>query len=231
MASFINALRLPEDKHDLIMAIRAAVQILVFIAIFFLDGYLPFLENLKEINYIRAVVLAGLIFSIVFGAIVIYRRKQERLIDDIASLEIIVDSLIMIWLIFLFGGMNGPFFFLYFLVLMEAAFTMKTSSIIQSAMLGAVSLAGEYFIFGIALEGYVSASSLLAISLRMITLVLIGYYGFTFVENIIRERRAVEENKELIKSLRQAKFRIEGAYQLERKSREALERSIRQVGR
>ncbi len=134
----------PADTHDLVMIFRTTIESLIFILFFFFAPIIPWLRQFPQLNSLKVGVAASLTFSIVFLVIVFYQKRKNQPVAGIINLEVVGDAVLIIWLIFIFGGMNGPFFFFFFLSLMETAFTLNLRAIIAVAGMGTISLIGDY---------------------------------------------------------------------------------------
>ena len=202
----------PADTHDLVMVFRTTIESLIFILFFFFAPKILWLRQFPQLNGLKIGVAASLTFSIVFLLVIFYRKRKNRPVANIINFEAVGDAVLIIWLIFIFGGMNGPFFFFFFLSLMETAFTLNLRAIIIVAVMGVISLAGDYAYMVFKGNLDLGVSSLIFVFFRLVAIALISYYSYSFAKNIEQEKKAKDEVKKLADTLQEQKGKLDIAY-------------------
>ncbi|MDD5146677.1 MAG: HAMP domain-containing sensor histidine kinase [Candidatus Pacebacteria bacterium] len=186
-------LNFPSDAHDTVMIVRTLVEALFFFVVFFSPVEISWLQGLPQLNGFKVGLSFALFCSLIFLIIVIILRNRGKKTDSIVYFEALVDMIMIIWLIFIFGGMTGNFFFFLFLGLMEAAFTFNGGVILISMIMGLLSVMGDYIwkiysgIFDF------NAYNLLMLIFKDLTVVLISYYSYSFMRSVIKEKRTSKE--------------------------------------
>jgi len=214
----------PADTHDIVMIVRTTIELIVFVIFVFLSSKIFWLRKFPQLEGLKIGVSAAFSFSIVFLIWVIYKKFQGKSTKNVINLEAIGDAVLIIWLIFIFGGMNGPFFFFFFLSLMETAFTLNLGAILIVAIMGIFSLIGDY-IFGVTRGvSVLDIQSLFFLFFRLVSISLIAYYGYSFAKSIGRERKAIVRARDLTEDLEKAKSEIEKAYEVEKEAHKELKR-------
>lgn len=195
----------PADAHDIVMLVRTSIETAVFIIFIY---FLPRIVDFPQLSGLQLGVSAALLSSILFLVLTIRQRLQNKSIKSITYFESIADAILIIWLIFIFGGMNGPFFFFFFLAIMEAAFTFNLSIVLTVIIMGILSTVGEYNFQLYTGSSTFSFLSIFLLFFRIVTMGLIGYYSLSFMRSVSREQttaRKLRLTYEELKKLDRAK--------------------------
>lgn len=185
-----SKIKFPADTHDFVMIVRTSIESVVFLVFIFFSQKINWLQNFPQLNALKLGVSAALFFSLIFLALTIQKRIKDKSIKSVTYYESIADAVMIIWLIFIFGGMNGSFFFFFFLALMEAAFTFNFPVILTVIIMGIISIIGDYFYQLYIGAVYFDVSFIFVLFFRIVTVGLIGYYSYSFMNSVKKERLA-----------------------------------------
>jgi signal transduction histidine kinase len=194
--------KFPYDAHDVVMLTRTLVELLIFVIINLLPFQVKWITNFPQLNGLKIGVSAALLSSLVFLVATIYYRYKNKSIKVITYFESIADAILIIWLIFVFGGMNGTFFFFFFLALMESAFTLNNLVVSIVILMGIVSTIADYGFQIYTKTLFFNFQSFLFLFFRILAIGLIGYYSYSFMRSIVREK---EVSRKLQKAYRNIK--------------------------
>ena len=181
------------NTHDVVMIVRTSVEFIVFIIFVILSPHISWLQNFPGLEGLKLGVSAALSFSIIILLIAIYRKRKNLSIKALSKWESIGDAILVIWLIYIFGGTQGPFFFFYFLILMEAAFTFSLGAIIAVGVIGILGTVGEFGYYIVFKDFIPNVEDYIFLFFRLMALSLISYYGYSFARSITRENKALIE--------------------------------------
>ncbi len=196
------------DMHKKIMLVRIfgeAVSVSVF---FVLPQFSPWFKALPYQTALAWCASAALFFSIIFLALTIYRESKGQGIRIITYLECIFDAILTIPLLHCIGGINGPLFFFYSLMIMESAATFSRFVIFLVAGIGMAAVIGDFVFQLISKTMILTPSILITIFFRIVFLFLISFYGYSLSQSILRERktkRRLGKAYQELKKLDQAK--------------------------
>jgi signal transduction histidine kinase len=200
------------DTHDYVMIVRTLVESFLFIIFIFVEPYVSWLRNIKNVDGFKLGVSSALLFSVIVLLVSYYRKKKNLDLKVLTHWESIGDAFLTIWLIFIMGGTQGPLFFFYFLILMEAAFTFSLFTIAFVAFIGVIGVLGETIYLSITMDQTTNAQYFFLLLMRIVAIFLISYYAYSFAKSFIRERKALEALKQTSWELQEQKHRLELAY-------------------
>jgi len=195
------------DVHKQVMIVRTIMETIALSIFLILPNFFTWFKNvphLWEIGILTSTVLGlGLVFLIA----TIYLESKNRSIKVITYLECITDAVMVLPFIHFVGGVNGPLFFFYSLMIMEAAATFSTAVIFSVTGLGIASVVGDFVVRAIIDSAVFNPTSLVALLFRILFLFLISVYGRSLSQSILKEREtkknlteAYEELKKLDKA-------------------------------
>jgi len=199
----------PADAHDIVMIARTGIEFVVFVFFIYFAPSISLFFGFPQLAGLQYGVSAALFFSVIFLALTVIQRIKNEPIKLITYFESVIDAVLIIWLIFIFGGMNGPFFFFFFLAIMEAAFTFNIWVVLAVILMGIFSTVGEY-IFQLYVTSFESLNILSSFILffRLVTISLIGYYSHSFLTSVKKEQKTARKLRlayEELKKLDRAK--------------------------
>lgn len=181
------------DAHKIVMIVRLSVESLFFLLFIIGSSFIPWLEKIPSLFNLQLGIVCAWIFSIFFLVWVIKRESRHQSIQDITYYESIGDAFLIIWLTFVFGGPNGPLFFIYFLMIMEAAFTLNSRVILVVALSAIAALIVDFVIGVVRYAPEFNAASLFLFTFRLVAVFLISYYGYSLAKSILREHKTAAD--------------------------------------
>ncbi|MDD5145441.1 MAG: HAMP domain-containing sensor histidine kinase [Candidatus Pacebacteria bacterium] len=200
--------KFPQDAHDIVMLVRTGIEFIVFNVFIVFSSKIIWLHGFSQLNGLRVGVSASLFYSLIILIITVRARIKDKPIRIITYFESVADAVFIIWLIFIFGGMNGPFFFFFFLAVMEAAFTFSLPAVLIVIAMGILSTIGDYGFQIYITHSALNIASLFFVFFRIVTISLIGYYSYSFMNSVIKEQKTAKELRvayEELQKLDQAK--------------------------
>lgn len=107
---------------DFSLGSRILLQLFLLIALVFIPYFFPGIINLENSNLIALNVTLTLGLNIVFEIFKHTWRKKTNSLELILNIQIFSNAILLTWFLHIFGGINGPFFILYPLLIIESAF-------------------------------------------------------------------------------------------------------------
>ncbi len=193
---------LKKNPHNVVASVRWAVEFFLFLIFVFWTSQIPWLQSLPNLNYYRISVIIAVFFSTIYLALTIYRDSKNQGLGKIPLAESITDGALTAFLIVILGGMNGPLFFMYFLMIMEAAFTLSVPAILTVALIGVVVVLGEFAFLFFRGEFLITPFNLFLIFFRIVSIGLISFYGQAFAQSIFKERETTKKLTDAYEELR-----------------------------
>ena len=195
------------DVHKQVMIVRTIMETIALSVFLILPRFFPWFKNVPHLWEIGILTSTVLGLGVVYLIGTIYLESKNKSIKVITYLECITDAVMVLPFIHFVGGVNGPLFFFYSLMIMEAAATFSTAVVFSVTGLGIVAVVGDSILRSLLGEASFSPISLIALLFRILFLFLISVYGRSLSQSILKEREtrknlteAYEELKKLDKA-------------------------------
>lgn len=165
-------------------------QFMMFVVVGVLPILFPqwiFIEN-RIIIFI--IVVLALITSFIYEVWRTYLKKRKKDTSLVINLQLLTSLVLLTGFLHFFGRINGPFFVLYLLMIMESFLNRNIflSNIIVSTMIFSTSVEFAWLVYQ--KEVVFGFISLIELVIRILSIVFMGAYGFVLAQKIISEGEA-----------------------------------------
>lgn len=196
-------------------------QLVMFIVLGIFPLVFPqwiFLEH-QKIIFINLVI--ALLSSSFFEISLLYLRKKKKDVSLVIKLQLFTSVVLLTWFLHYFGRINGPFFPLYLITIMEAFLHryLNLSNLLVLIMVLATSF--EFFWLLKTKEIILDFFNILAFVFRLVSLIFIRIYGLVLAQKINSEALAKKRAKSDARKLAEFSLKLKKA-NLELKKLSAL---------
>lgn len=174
--------------------VRAKLIVSFLLLIF--AGVLPFyLPSLKYPNHFPIFVILNLNFwaAVVFRLLVAWRRRGGQEHSPVIAVESIYDAATASFFIHYLGGINGPLFFFFALVIMLSAMNLVTFVPYVIAFEQGLFTVGEFVWLAQLGQMPVTIVSVIQLLLRLVFLLFIAQFSNGLAASILQERTKGDE--------------------------------------
>ena len=187
-----------------VIAFRVILFFLIFLVVGFIVPRFVAVSSINDYTGIRMAAGFGTMVSLVAFLLLyvfsVYRAKTDLVI----GISTIIQALVVIWFIRIFGPINGSLFFFFLLVVMESAFTLNESVIFIVGLIGIISSLSDYVILG----GTFDVNSILMLFLRIVVLVAVALYSTALAKRIREDQLKGEKLRESFNQLKLDKEKL-----------------------
>ncbi|HUW21406.1 MAG TPA: ATP-binding protein [Candidatus Bathyarchaeia archaeon] len=145
-------------------------------------------------------IVASLFATSLFSEIIRrYLEKRKKNTASVVNFQLLSRAILLTLFLHLFGRINGPFFVLYLLVVMESFLSANRflSNLIVSFMVFATSF--EFLLLLWVREAVFDYDSAIAFLIRIISIIFMHAYGGVLAEKIASEQEAENNTREVVK--------------------------------
>lgn len=179
-------------------------QLVIFIVIGVLPLILPKYIQVPNWNILFVNLLLALVTSIIFEILRLKSKKNTVLNNRIIKLQLITSVVLLTSFLHFFGRINGPFFVLYLLTIMESFLNrnISFSNQIIAIMIGATSFEFIWLI-GVGEKG-LNLITIMELGVRISSIIFMRSYGLALAQRIIIEeelRSKLEDFNQKLKNL------------------------------
>jgi len=180
---------------------KVGVQLMWLLALVILPRLFPNLIELRYQTSLAINIFLALTTSFFYEILKFIYQKQGKNIDWILRAQLLTSVILLTWFLHVFGRINGPFFILYLLTIMESALnlTPKFVNLVVGIMIGATF--GEYFLLLYQAETILSLFTLLQLFIRLVSLFFMRSYALSLSSRIISEEEAKKRVEETARNL------------------------------
>ena len=185
-------------------------KIVIGLILAFLFGWMPLFKSEiadPEFSLPSAIILSLSFWIIVFFEIIEGRYASAGEHDKkrkIIFSKLVISALCLTWFLHVFGNINGPFFVLYLLLLLETALSLSPKFIwsMSLAMVVATSLEFGFLVMG--REPSLTLYAGMEFAIRLFSLFLVSIYAVRLVEKTLAVEKAeyqVQRSEERLDSV------------------------------
>jgi signal transduction histidine kinase len=184
-----------EELQYLSSGSKIGVELLLLVALVVLPRLYPNIIQIPNRTSVTINIIVAVFTSILYEIIKIFLRKNKK--DDrwLINLQLLTSVILLTWLLHVFGRINGPFFLIYLLMIMESALNLNVT--LPNIVVGiAVTATVSEFIWLIHIkEITLNLYSLLQLMIRVVSLFLMRSYGISLAQKLVSEQQAHKELK------------------------------------
>lgn len=176
--------------HTLSSGSKIGVQLMWLTSLVILPRIFPEIIDLKYKTSITVNISLALATSIIYELLKYFRRRRGQEYQGILRLQILTSVLLLTWFLHVFGRINGPFFILYLLTIMESA--LNLSMVFVNLVVGIMvfSTVSEFGFLVYQKEIQFSLYSGLQLFIRLVSIFFMGSYGVSLAKRILSEEEA-----------------------------------------
>jgi len=167
-----------------------------------------YLQNKMEL----AIALILILFSSVFYEVIkfVYEEKNKNT-DWIVKVQLLTSIISLVFFLHFFGRINGPFFVLFLLTIMESALNLNVGFLNIVVGIAVFSTVTEFvwliWTGEIVFNLYIS----LQLLIRLVSLFFMRSYGLSLAQRIVSEQESKEKVQESTKRLQEATTELQKA--------------------
>ena len=175
-----------------------------------LPSIFPGLIKIQNPTLLTVNILLALFTSIFYEVLKARYEKKGRNTQLILSLQLLTSVILLTWFLHLFGRINGPFFVLYLLTVMESALNLSVKFPNIVVAIAGVSTVVEFFWLVNVGEIFISLYTGLQLFIRLVSLFFIRSYGISLAQKFISEQESRDKVQSYAKSLEETRAKLQG---------------------
>ena len=201
----IKKIKFPSSTSKII------IQLIWLTVLVILPQLFPEIIQLRYKTAITINILLAFISTIFYEFLKIVWKKRGKDQKLIVNLQLLTSIILLTWFLHLFGRINGPFFFLFLLSIMESAFNRDIQFI--NLMVAIAAGATIYEFTYLVLAGEIEFNLFFGVQLliRLISLFFMRSYGLILGNKIASEIKTKEKVKKVSKEIDEAAERLRKA--------------------
>jgi len=189
------------ELQNLSSSSKIGVQVMWLVVLVILPSIFPNLIKLTNPTSLMVNILLALFTSIFYELLKRKYQKQGKSIKLILSLQLLTSVILLTWFLHVFGRINGPFFVLYLLTIMESALNLSTEFPNIVVAIASVATVAEYFWLINTGEIVFSLYTGLQLFIRLVSLLFMRSYGLSLAQKFMSEQESKNKVQELNKKL------------------------------
>ncbi len=180
------------DLLHLSFTYRVGVQLAIFLSLVVVPYINPDLVLLGNPLVVALNVVFTLFLNIVFEVLKIFLKNREKEHELLINVQVITNSLLLSWFLHVIGRINGPFFVVLLVFVLESAFS--ATRLVQNIVFGILFFATflEFFWTGLAGYSQFDFLSFVFLAVRLISLILVKSYATILFERLELEERTAQ---------------------------------------
>jgi len=188
-----EACKKTNNSHFTSSSAKIFIQLVWLTTLVILPMLFPEIIQLRYKTPVTINILLAFSLTIVFEFLKIVCKKLGKSYKQLVNFQLLVSLILLSWFLHLFGRINGPFFFLYLLNIMESAFSMDIQFINIMVAIAAGSTVYEFTYLALTHEIQLNLFFTLQLGIRLIALFFMRSYGLLLGKKISSERRSKEK--------------------------------------
>lgn len=198
-----------KDLQFLSSGSKIGVQVMWFIVLIVLPIIFPGIIDLKHPVSLAINIIIALITSILFEILKSVYLKRGKNVQKITNLQLLTSVVLLTWFLHVIGRINGPFFVLYLLTIMESALNLSLVFPNIVVFIASVATVSEFVLLIFWDEISLSLFSILQLFIRIVSLFFMRSYGISLAQKFIDEQRAKDKIQSYSKNLEEVKSKLE----------------------
>ena len=190
---------------------KIGVQLMWFVVIVILPLINPNIIQFHNPISIKINVLLALATSILYEILKVVYRKKGKDFRWVVTAQLLTSIILLTWFLHVFGRINGPFFVLYLLTIMESALNLSIFFPNVVVTIAAIATVSEFIWLLYGGEISLNLYSLLQVFIRIMSLFLMRSYGISLAQKLIEVEKTRELTQEYAKNLESVKKELESA--------------------
>ncbi len=188
-------------------------KVMIQFTMFLIVGVIPLVfpdqihvENRKTVFFI---VTLALISSLIYEIIREYLVKKGKNTNILLNLQLLTSVVLLTPFLHFFGRINGPFFVLYLLTIMESFLNLNYlfSYLIVGIMI--ISTSTEFAWLISTKEIAAGFIEIVGFAVRILSIIFISAYGFVLARKTVSEEKASDQMHEYAKKIEEAKNKLQ----------------------
>jgi len=188
---------------------KIGVQVMWFITLVALPQLFPGIIKIDNPISLTVNILLALLTSVVYEILKVRFGKKGENIQWILDLQLFTSVILLTWFLHLFGRINGPFFVLYLLTIMESALNLNMRYPNMIVAIAAVSTTAEYLWLVSSGEITISLYTGLQLFIRLVSLFFIRSYGLSLAQKLISEQDSRNKIQSYARSLEETQSELQ----------------------
>jgi signal transduction histidine kinase len=189
---------------------KIGVQVMWLVILVIIPSLFPGLIKIQNPTLLTVNILLALFTSIFYEVLKTRYEKQGKNTQLILNLQLLTSVILLTWFLHLFGRINGPFFVLYLLTVMESALNLSVKFPNIVVAIAGVSTVVEFFWLVNVGEIFISLYTGLQLFVRLVSLLFIRSYGISLAQKFISEQESRDKVQSYAKSLEETRAKLQG---------------------
>ena len=181
--------------------LKIIIQLVWLTALVILPQLFPEILQLRYKTAITINILLALITTVFYEFLKVIWKRHGKDDRHIVNIQLLTSLILLSWFLHFFGRINGPFFFLYLLNIMESAFNLNIQFINIMVVIAAGSTIYEFTYLVLTNEIGLNLFFGIQLLIRLISLFFMRSYGLLLGRKIASERRAKERVRRTAKKV------------------------------
>lgn len=186
-------------------------QFMMFVVVGLLPVLFPKWIYIENRTILFAIVATALVTSYAYEIWRLYWEKKHKDTALVINLQLITSVVLLTGFLHFFGRINGPFFILYLLTIMESFLNLNVwlSNTIVSIMIFAT--VSEFSYLVVLGEIPFKFTSIVELAVRVLSIIFIRSYGFVLAQKTLAEEQARSQSEGYAKKLERATRELQKA--------------------
>lgn len=200
-----------KDLQFLSSGSKIGVQVMWFLVLIVLPRVFPGIIELEHPTSLSINIIIALITSVLFEVLKSIYIKKGKDFQKITNLQLLTSVVLLTWFLHVFGRINGPFFVLYLLTIMESALNLSLVFPNIVVLIASAATLSEFVLLVFGGEIALGLFSILQLFIRLVSLFFMRSYGISLAQKFIDEQEARDKIQIYSKSLEEVKKKLEVA--------------------
>lgn len=188
---------------------KIGVQVMWLVVLVILPGIFPNLIKLNNPNSLAINIILALSTSIIYEVTKNELEKRGKNIQWVLKIQLLTSVILLTWFLHLFGRINGPFFVLYLLTIMESALNLSIKFPNIVVAIAASATTTEFIWLVWRGEIIFNLFSGLQLFIRLVSLIFMRSYGISLAQKFISEQDTRSKIQNYAKNLEEVTGKLE----------------------
>ena len=180
---------------------KIGVELMWLTVLVILPLIFPSIIELRYRASLTINIILAFFTSLFYEILRFYFRKKGKDESSILKFQLLTSVILLTWFLHVFGRINGPFFSLYLLTIMESALNLTPSFVIFIVGAMVAATVTEFSLLVYHQEIVFNLYTLLQLFIRLVSLLFMGSYGLSMVKRIFSEELAKKRAQEAAEKL------------------------------